>query len=121
MRMVSRACWRIQLQGAAPMGITGIYHLAQLEDGSEEWTFAMLTVNAEGHPVMQRFHKPQDEKRMVVVLQPDDYDLWLNCPVHEAPEFFKRWEGPFEAWAVPLPPRADKSKPLSPSDDLGLF
>jgi putative SOS response-associated peptidase YedK len=113
--------WRIQLQGAVPMGIAGIYRLAKLEDGTEAWTFAMLTVNADGHPVMQRFHKPQDEKRMVVVLQPGDYDLWLNCPVHEASAFFKRWEGPFEAWAVPLPPRTPKSPPSPSVEDLGLF
>jgi putative SOS response-associated peptidase YedK len=38
----------------------------------------MLTINADAHPLMQHMHKPQDEKRMVVVLQESDYDAWLN-------------------------------------------
>jgi hypothetical protein len=33
----------------------------------------MLTVNTDCHKVMQRFHKPDDEKRMVVILEPDQY------------------------------------------------
>lgn len=113
--------WRIQLQGAVPMGIAGIYRRAQLDDGTEQWTFAMLTVNADGHPVMQRFHKPSDEKRMVVILSDQHYDTWLSCPVDEAAQFFKRWEGPLEAWAAPLPPRAPKEPPQPSAENQGLF
>jgi putative SOS response-associated peptidase YedK len=39
----------------------------------------MITVNAEGHPLMQRFHKPGAEKRSVVILRPEEYKNWLNC------------------------------------------
>lgn len=39
----------------------------------------MLTVNADEHPLMQRFHKPGDEKRSVVVLEPEDYESWLHA------------------------------------------
>lgn len=99
---------RIQLPGEVPMGIAGIYRRAVLDDGQEAWTFAMLTVNADGHPTFQRMHKPGDEKRMVVVLRPDDYDEWLTCAVDEAPRFFTRWEGPFEDWAAPLASRVKK-------------
>ena len=48
----------------------------------------MLTINANGHPVMQRFHRPTDEKRMLVILRPDQYDDWLHCRVEAAPSFF---------------------------------
>lgn len=114
--------WRIQLQGAVPMGIAGIYRRAVLDDGQEAWTFAMLTCNADGHPTFQRMHKPQDEKRMVIVLAPGDYDEWLTCAPDEAGRFFKRWEGPFEGWAAPLPPRVKKvNAPLPPVGDDGLF
>ena len=37
----------------------------------------MLTINADGHCLMQKFHKPTDEKRMVVVLPEDQYQDWL--------------------------------------------
>lgn len=36
-------------------------------------SFSMLTINADGHPLMQRFYKPDDEKRMLLILDPDQY------------------------------------------------
>jgi hypothetical protein len=39
--------------------------------------------NADDHPLMKRMHKPDDEKRMVVILAPDQYDDWLHCPAEE--------------------------------------
>lgn len=70
--------WMIQQPGEVPIGIAGIYTRWRAPDGREVFTFAMVTVNADGHPVMQRFHKPDDEKRMVVILHPDDYGTWLR-------------------------------------------
>src|SRR5438093_9163201 len=86
-----------------------VLQLPSNPDGREVFTFAMLTVNADGHPVMQRFHRPEDEKRMVVVLDPKDYGRWLSCSVDEAPGFFKLWQSPLDARPAPLPPRAPKS------------
>ena len=98
--------WRIGQAGDVPMGIAGIYASWRHPDGREMSTFAMLTVNADGHPVMERFHRPGEEKRMVVILSPEDYAAWLSCPVAEAPRFFRTWQGPLEAVPEPLPPRA---------------
>jgi putative SOS response-associated peptidase YedK len=43
----------------------------------------MLTINAEHHAQTQQFHKPSDEKRMVVMLPPESYQSWLEAlPVH---------------------------------------
>jgi len=107
--------WLIQQPGEVPMGLAGIYRKWHHPDGREQLTFAMLTINADGHPVMQRFHKPEDEKRMVVILDPRDYGEWLSCPVNEAPKFFKQWQGPLEASAAPLPPRAPKASSVRTS------
>ncbi len=101
--------WVIQQPGAFPMGIAGIYRKWRHQDGREVFTFAMLTVNADGHPVMQRFHRPEDEKRMVVILDPKDYGAWLSCSVAEAPSYFRQWTGILEASAAPLPPRAPRA------------
>ena len=97
--------WRIAQAGDVPMGIAGLFASWRHPDGREMATFAMLTVNADGHPLMQRFHRPGEEKRMVVILAREDYAAWLACPVAEAPRFLRRWEGPLEATAEPLPPR----------------
>ena len=67
------------------------------------------------HPVMQRFHRPGEEKRMVVILHPGDYARWLACPVAEAPGFFRQWQGSLEAGPAPLPPRAPKSSSVRTS------
>jgi putative SOS response-associated peptidase YedK len=44
----------------------------------------MITVNADGHPIMSRMHKPADEKRSVVILRPDDWEEWLTTSNVEA-------------------------------------
>jgi putative SOS response-associated peptidase YedK len=89
--------WAIRLPGEQPMGIAGVYARWRAPNGRLLWTFAMLTVNADGHPVMQRFHRPEDEKRMVVILRPEDYEGWLTCRPVEAKGYLRRYEGPLEA------------------------
>lgn len=116
--------WSIQLADRYAMGIAGIYRKWTGPDGNQAFTFAMLTVNANGHPVMQRFHKPGEEKRMVVLLAPQEYGAWLSCSVDEAPRFFKQWTGSLVAQPAPLPPRAPntssgRSVVPPPKDDNG--
>ena len=41
--------------------------------------------------------KPDDVKRMVVILDPADYDDWLQSPMGEAKEYFRQWHGPLDA------------------------
>ncbi len=106
--------WAIELPAATPIGIAGIWaeHPSmKMPDGSPLLSFAMLTVNADGHPVFQRMHGPQDDKRMVVILHPDDYDRWLTCPVEDAPTFFRQYLGNLNAYAAPAPPRKPKAQP----------
>ncbi|ERJ35111.1 hypothetical protein L810_2255 [Burkholderia sp. AU4i] len=51
---------------------------------TERHTMAMITVTGEGHPIFSRMHKPDDEKRAVVILHPDDWEEWLTTPNVEA-------------------------------------
>ena len=99
--------WRI--------GKPGVYRRWRAPNGDSQWTFAMLTVSGAGHPVYERMHKPGDEKRMVLILDPAEYDRWLQCPVSEAASFFRQWTEPLEASAAPLPPRGR----LVPAQPLG--
>ena len=106
--------WRIQQPNDIPMGIAGIYReFKHPQTGQKAFSFAMLTVNADGHTVFQRMHKQGDEKRMVIILDPAEYDRWLWCNVDEASTFFRQWQGELEAFAAPLPPRSKAAK-----DDL---
>jgi putative SOS response-associated peptidase YedK len=119
--------WRIGQTGDVPLGIAGLYRAWTGPDGRTVYTFAMLTVNADAHPLMSRFHRPGEEKRMVVILDPAEYDTWLGCTVNEARRFFVAWPGALEAMPAPLPPRAPRADsrvvvpPLPPEDPLSLF
>ena len=60
-----------------PLGIAGIWSTWRSPTGLVD-SFTMLTVNADDHAVFKLLHKPQDEKRMVVILNPDSYETWLK-------------------------------------------
>lgn len=98
---------RIQQPGAVPMGIAGMWERTKGVDGRWIYTFSMVTVNADAHPVYRRMNKPDQEKRMPVILDPDAYGTWLSCAVDQAPAFFRQWAGQLEANVAPLlAPRA---------------
>ena len=120
--------WRIWQPGYVPMGIAGIYDQVKHPDGRDMYTMAMLTVNADDHPFMRRFHKPGDEKRMVVVLAPADYQHWLDGTVQEAAALLRQWHGPLLGEHVPAParkkaPKAQSGKVVKPElpGQEGLF
>jgi putative SOS response-associated peptidase YedK len=71
---------RIQRQDGKPMGIAGLWSGNSKALGREVLSFTMLTVNADHHEVMQNFHRPGDEKRMVVILDEADYDSLAVMP-----------------------------------------
>lgn len=84
----------------------------------------MLTVGAHEHPLMKRMHKPGEEKRMVVILDRNDYVPWLSCSVVDAPLYFKPWLGSLLGEPAPLarapkaatePPTKDKILPPKPA------
>ena len=63
-----------------PMAIASIWDAwTESETGELIVSFSMLTIDASDHPIMRRLHKPEDEKRTVVPLRPELFDLWLNA------------------------------------------
>jgi putative SOS response-associated peptidase YedK len=75
---------RIARADGQPMGIAGIWTGWRAPDGTVLRSMSMLTVNADDHPLMRHFHRPEDEKRMVVILEEADFDAWLD-PTRGAP------------------------------------
>lgn len=77
------------------------------------YSFTMLTVNAEHHPLMRRFHKPNDEKRSLVIIPPDERENWLSCrSTDEALSFMRLYPAELmHAEPYPLPPRKRKATP----------
>jgi len=112
--------WKISQPGAVPLGVAGIYTRWRAPDGQESLSFSMLTCNADGHPVMARFHKPEDEKRMVVLLDPQHYADWLTGSPEEARGYFRQWQGALLAEPAALPPRGKVGTPEGPDLFAGL-
>ena len=73
----------------APMGIAGLWSSWRTPTGETVYSYTMLTVHANHHTLMGQFHKPQDEKRMVVILPADRYDEWLDAPPSRSMDFMR--------------------------------
>ena len=82
--------WRIKRADANPVAVASIWErFIDKETGEIIFSFSMLTINADGHPIMKHFHKPQDEKRSIVVLDDSDYLPWLNATNEHAKQLLK--------------------------------
>lgn len=87
---------RIRRADGRPMGIAGLWAPRQQSGAPVSFSFTMLTINADQHPFMRQFHRPEDEKRMVVILDERDYDDWLAAPASATRDFLQ----PFPAGAL---------------------
>lgn len=81
---------RVSLASDEPMGIAGLWSTWKSPEG---WvsSYTMLTLNADGHSVMQHLHKPEDEKRMVAILKPSEYGCWLEGAVSDAAHLIQNY------------------------------
>lgn len=87
---------RIFATDGKPLGIAGLWSCWKSAKGDTMHSFTMLTINASSHPLMQNFHKPADEPRMVVILPPEKYQDWLHAKPEESMDFMT----PFAASAL---------------------
>lgn len=61
--------WGIRRQDHTPMAIAGLWDAwSDPTTGERVLSFTMITTNADDHALMRRFHRPDDEKRTVVIL-----------------------------------------------------
>lgn len=90
-----------------PMGIAGLWTSNRKATGDEVFSFTLLTVNADDHELFKNFYKPRDEKRMVVILHPDQYAPWLDAPASRSIEFMRRFPAHLLC-ATPEPERVRK-------------
>lgn len=82
--------WKIKRTDGEPSVAASIWErIVDKETGEIIFSFSMLTINADGHEVMKHFHKPEDEKRSIVILQDADYLAWLNANHNGAKELLK--------------------------------
>lgn len=78
--------WRFRRADGAPWGLAGLWNAwTDPATGEIIQSYTMLTVNADGHPLLARMHKPdpklppeQQDKRSVVPIEFADVDTWLH-------------------------------------------
>lgn len=89
--------WQFRRTDGAPWGLAGLWNTwTDKASGEIHESYTMLTINADGHPLMGRMHKPdpklpadQQDKRSVIPLEAHDFDRWLTCTVEEARALMK--------------------------------
>lgn len=80
---------RISHKDGTPMAIAGLWNVNEKLGPQKLESFTMLTMNADDHPVFRNFHRPTDEKRMVVFIHPEFFDDWLSAPAQEARHYMR--------------------------------
>jgi putative SOS response-associated peptidase YedK len=110
--------WRIELTDGRPFALAGLWEHWKRGDETIE-SFTMLTINADDHAMMRRFHRPGDEKRMPVILQPDDYDRWLKASTEEAFRMCQQY--PAELMKCSPAPKVVKKAIIPPVADTDLL
>ena len=107
----------IGMRDEAPFFVAGLWRQWAEAEGKVATSFTQITINADEHPLMRRFHKPDDEKRALVVLPPQDVDAWLQCRSAElARSFLRHYPAEaMKAWPAPTAPRKPVAQPAAPA------
>lgn len=110
--------WRIDRRDGEPFTVAALWDTWRPPGGETLHSFSMLTINADGHPIMGRFHRPGDEKRSLVVVPPSQRLAWLHA---DDPKAFLQEMPPdeFTSAADPLPPKARVTAPAQARLDMG--
>jgi putative SOS response-associated peptidase YedK len=82
--------WKIERRDGQPFTVAAIWETWRAPEGETLLhSFSMLTLNADDHPVMGRFHAPGDEKRSLVIVPEADREAWLQATPREAAAFIQ--------------------------------
>ena len=89
--------WRFTRPDGAPWGLAGLWNTwTDPATGELVESYTMLTINADGHSLMGRMHRPDpkrppemQDKRSVVPIEAEDVDTWLCAPVQQASQLVR--------------------------------
>jgi putative SOS response-associated peptidase YedK len=107
---------RVTRTDGEALGVAGLWQSWKSPAG--EWlnSFTMLTINADAHPIFKELHRPDpkrppelQDKRMVVILNEDSYQAWLDAPTDRSREFLVQYPADrLTAVAEPVAPTTDQ-------------
>jgi putative SOS response-associated peptidase YedK len=105
--------WAIGMANGEAFAVAGLWRAWNEPDGTTAHSFTQITVNADEHPLMKRFHRENDEKRSLVIVPESEYEDWLECRDPERARSYLQLY-PAELMAArpePAPPRKKKDEP----------
>ena len=109
--------WRIGMADRAPFAIAGLWRRWQDAEGGVSHSFTQLTVNADEHPLMARFHRPGTEKRSLVIVPREEYDAWLGC---RNPEVARTFLQQYPSLLMRAEPAPKLARPKIAIDSTGI-
>jgi len=114
--------WQMSMADLATFAAAGLWESwTDRTNGEITLSFTMLTVNADGHPVMGRMHRPGDEKRMPVIVPANRYAEWLQATPANAGAFMQCFPADrMHAMPAPRTARAAGTSSSGPQN-LSLF
>ena len=92
----------IEREDSEPFTVAALYEMTKIGEQIVR-SMTMLTINADNHPFTSQFHKPEDEKRSIVVIEPEHLKDWLNMHHEEAFELLKPMGAGYVAEHCPKP------------------
>ena len=91
-----------------PFTVAALYEIVEIGEQIVR-SMTMLTINKDDHPFMSQFHKPEDEKRSIVVIEPEHRQNWLNMYHEDAFELLKPMGDGYVAEHRPKPKKTLKT------------
>ncbi len=105
--------WKIERRDGLPFTVAAIWDVWHnpSEGGVILHSFSLITLNADGHPVMGRFHGPGDEKRSLVIIPREHRETWLHARPTEAVSLIRPMPAEeFTSATAPRPARQNRPK-----------
>ena len=95
--------WQFRRADGDPWGLAGLWNTwTDRATGEVHESYTMLTINADGHPLMGKMHRneldpktkqplplDQQDKRSVIAIEPEDVDQWLTGTLAQAQALLK--------------------------------
>lgn len=94
-----------------PIGIAGLWDIWTEPGKQPILSFTMLTMNATDHPLLKNYHRPEDEKRIIVILPESRYEEWLNAAPDQSMDFIRHYPAD-NLVATPVAPKPKEQQEL---------
>jgi putative SOS response-associated peptidase YedK len=95
--------WKVHKSDGSPFAIACLWERwADIEKGEDVISFCILTRDASKHPLLNRFHKPGDAKRMPAIIANVYLHSWLEANLKHASELISM-DAPLDLVAEPFP------------------